>query len=152
MSNLFISCLAEWSSYYTFVNMLSPLFVVINLGVVGFFAFPIVAITLEELLMRSNPYYLVTVQVLCTIGGQGVAAISAQLLSAKFKVKNRENALECQLIICIIYSALVVMHLFTMLASRKENKRGSFIKRKQNKQDAIERKKELKRKTAEIAI
>ncbi len=149
---MIIRTVAEWFQLYTFTNMLKPIFVLINLGSIGFLVFPMVAITLEELVMRSNPYYLVTVQVLCTIGSQGFAAMAAQFLSSKFEVKSKQNALECQFIICVIFSALLLMHMLTLYASKKENKRGSFILRKAAKEESIKRKEELRRQTAEIAL
>lgn len=94
--------------------MLPGYVILINLSLVGFFVFPMVSITLEELVMRSNPGYLVTVQVMCTISSQGFAALLVYGASFMFMEPERKKGMNFQLYMCLAYSFLLVLHILTM--------------------------------------
>lgn len=90
----FLRTIAQWFQLAVFEYSLPAYLILINMSIVGFFVFPIVSITLEELVMRTNPSYLVTVQVMCTISCQGIAALLAYGASFMFNKPTRESGLQ----------------------------------------------------------
>jgi hypothetical protein len=121
--------------------MLPGYLILINMSTIGFFIFPIVSITLEELVMRIHPSYLLTLQVVCTISSQGIAALLAYAASFMFTKESRKNGLRFQFGTCVAYSLLLAGHFLTLYWQRTENKRASFIERRGAKIAAVRRRK-----------
>ena len=138
---MIFSTLISWFQFATFYFFLSPIIVLVNMCFTGAFIFPIVGITLEELVVRTNPNFLVTLQVLCTIGTQGMAAIISYASSYFFTSKNKQKALDFQMYCAIAYSALMLIHIITLYVQGKENKRESFILRRKCKVEAVKKQK-----------
>ena len=95
--------------FATFVYKFDPIVILVNMLFTGLLSFPIVSITLEELVMRTNPSYLVTVQVLCTISSQGIAAIISYGAGFLFRVPSRRSGLIYGLCAAVMFTLLLVM-------------------------------------------
>ena len=136
----------EWYQYYLYDNKMNGILIIINMCCVGATIFPMVSVTLEELVMRLNPKYLVTVQLLCTIACQGFASLVTQGAGSYLKEKEqkRTRAMTVQFLFCIAYTILLICHFFTMAFQKKENRRNSYIQRLKFKNEIARRRKTMR--------
>ena len=129
----------SWYNLAVYTYKGNALLVLIGMLFVGMLSFPIVSITLEELVMRTNPGYLVTVQVLCTISSQGIAAVISYGAGFLFKDSSRRNGLIYSTCSASMFTLLLLMQFLVICLQQKENKRPSFIERRKYKSDALKR-------------
>lgn len=61
MIRLTVRTIVSWFNLAIYVYKWDAIFVLVGMFFIGMLSFPIVSITLEELVMRTNPGYLVTV-------------------------------------------------------------------------------------------
>jgi hypothetical protein len=96
----------------------------------GFFLYVFIPITYEELMFRLSPYFLVTVNLLITMGSFTVTIIVVQIFGFAFKNPSKQPV---QMLMCVMIAGYMVIALLTVkarLLGKVDDNRVSVRKRR----------------------
>lgn len=105
----------------------SDLAIIIAGSCFGAVIFVIIPITYEELMSRLSPYYLVTVNVLITMGAQTVSTILVQGFGFLFKNPGKIYVQILQSTIVLLFMVNVLINAKAIMLSSDDDKRPSIL-------------------------
>ena len=93
----------------------------------GLCLFVIIPITYEELMSRLSPYYLVTVNVLITMGAQTMSTILVQTFGFLFKNPGKIYVQILQSTIVLLFMVNVLINAKAIMLASDDDKRPSIL-------------------------
>lgn len=109
-------------------NFASPkLYLMLFATAYGSVIFVIIPITYEELMSRLSPYYLVTVNVLITMGAQTMSTILVQTFGFLFKNPGKIYVQILQSTIVLLFMVNVLINAKAIMLASDDDKRPSIL-------------------------
>lgn len=135
----------EIASLFIYMSQLNIIFVLLINIIIGVTIFPVIPMTLEEMLSRLNPHYLVVVNVILQTLNQIVTMGTILLGGLFFKNPSKEKTQNFQFCLIVAYGLLFILNICIRFLGRGDATRPSVVERYRTKKEIVERKKYLEK-------